>query len=128
VPLSGTGVSARATVSITPNPLTITLPTGAMTGTGTVTLTNTAPAGGSSVAITAVSVAGGSLTTYFFGLRPGFNTCTGAGVAPGASCTVGVRYTIAGAPRGADDPGTITFTDTGTGSPQSGALTGHANP
>jgi hypothetical protein len=128
VTLTGTGVSARATVSITPNPLTITLPTGAMTGTGTVTLTNTAPAGGSSVAITAVSVAGGSLTTYFFGLRPGFNTCTGAGVAPGASCTVGVRYTIAGAPRGADDPGTITFTDTGTGSPQSGALTGHANP
>ena len=67
VSLTGTGVATRGTVSITPaSPLTITLLTGAIQGTGTVTLTNTTAAGGSSVAVTNVATAGGSIFTYFF--------------------------------------------------------------
>jgi hypothetical protein len=128
--LSGTGVATRAAVSITPNPLTITLATGVSTGTGTVTLTNTAGAGGSNVAVTGVTVPlGGSMTTYFFSLQGGgANHCTGATLAPGGNCTVGVRFTTVGSPRGVDQPGTITFTDTGAASPQTGNLVGHANP
>jgi hypothetical protein len=127
VPLSGSGVANRATVTISPNPLTITLPTGTITGTGTVTLRNTA--GTSSVAITNVVAAGGTLTTFFFSNGPlaGPDTCTGTNLAPGASCTVSVRFTNTGSPRGVNRAGTITFTDTAAGSPQVGALIGHAN-
>ena len=130
VTLTGTGVGTRAALSITPNPLTITLATGVTTGTGTVTLANTAAAGGSNVAVTNVTVPlGGSMTTYFFSLQGGgADHCTGATLAPGANCTVGVRFTNVGSPRGVDRAGTITFTDTGAGSPQTGNVTGHANP
>jgi hypothetical protein len=129
VTLTGTGVGTRAALSITPSPLTITLLTGVTTGTGTVTLTNTAAAGGSNVAVTGVTVPlGGSMTTYFFSLQGGgANHCTGVTLAPGANCTVGVRFTNVGSPRGVDRAGTITFTDTGAGSPQTGNVTGHAN-
>lgn len=130
VSLTGTGVATRATVTITPNPFTITLPTGTFTGTGTVTLANSAAAGGSQVAITNVAVSGGTLLSYFFNkvLTAGADTCTGTNLAPGASCTVGVRFTNVLSPRGVNRAGTITFTDTATASPQSGALNGHANP
>jgi hypothetical protein len=126
VSLSGTGTAA-ATVSI--SPLTITLPTGSSTGTGTVTLTNTAPAGGASLQVTNVAVSGGTLATYLFtnGAAAGPDNCTGTTVAPGASCTVSVRFTNLFAARGVNRAGTITFTDTGAGSPQSGPLVGHAN-
>jgi hypothetical protein len=130
VTLTGTGVTARATVSITPNPLTITLPTGSITGTGVVTLTNTAAAGGSQVAVTNVAVSGGSILTYFYlvGVLAGPDTCTGAAVAPGASCTVTVRFTNVLSPRGANRAGAITFTDTGAGGPQASGLVGFATP
>jgi hypothetical protein len=126
VTLTGTGTTP-ATVSI--SPLTITLPTGSSTGTGTVTLTNTAPAGGASVQVTNVAVSGGTLATYLFtnGAAAGPDNCTGTTVAPGASCTVSVRFTNIFAARGVNRAGTITFTDTGAGSPQSGPLVGHAN-
>ncbi len=127
VNLTGTSVATRGTVSITPNPLTITLPTGSITGTGTVTLTNSA-ASASSVAVTNVAVSGGTLVTYFFNVVGGSDTCTGANLAPGASCTVGVRFTNVLSPRGTNRAGTITFTDTATGSPQSGNLIGFATP
>jgi hypothetical protein len=127
VSISGTGVATRATVSITPNPLTITLPTGTASGTGTVTLTNTAAAGGSDVTVTNIATSGGSILTYFFNIVAGSDTCTGTALAPGASCTVGVRFTNVLSARGVNRAGTITFTDTATGSPQSGALIGHAN-
>jgi hypothetical protein len=128
--LTGTGVATRATASIAPSPLTITLPSGAtnITGTGTVTLTNTAPPGGSSVNVTNVAVSGGSLLTYFFNVVAGTDTCTGVPLAPGQSCTVGVRFTNVGSARGTNRTGTITFTDTATGSPQSGGLIGFATP
>jgi hypothetical protein len=129
VTLTGTGTATRATVSISPNPLTITLPTGSASGTGTVTLTNTAPvAGGASITVTNVAVSGGSLLTNFFNGVIGADNCTGSTLAPGANCTVGVRFTNVTSPRGVNRNGTITFTDSGAASPQAGALIGHANP
>ena len=133
VTLTGTGVAARGTVSVTPNPLTITLPVGSLMGTGTVTLTNTTAAGGSSVAVTNVSVASGAgsgLLTWFFTdstLFGGADNCTGVNLAPGDSCTVVVDFTNLFAARGVNRPGTVTFTDTATGSPQVENLVGHAN-
>jgi hypothetical protein len=129
VQLTGTGVATRAAMSVTPSPLLITLPTGTITGTGTVTLTNTAAAGGSNVAVTGVAVSGGSLLTYFFSAAGGADTCTGATLPPGGSCTVGVRFTNVLSPRNATRAGTITFTDTGSPTPsQSGVLNGFATP
>ncbi len=133
VTLTGTGVAARGTVSVTPNPLTITLPVGTFSGTGTVTLSNTTAAGGSSVAVTNVAVASGAgsgLLSWFFsdsGLFGGADNCTGANLAPGDSCTVVVAFTNVFAARGVNRPGTVTFTDTATGSPQVENLVGHAN-
>jgi hypothetical protein len=135
VTVTGAGVAARAAVTISPNPLTITVATpvgNAGTGTGTVTLTNNAAAGGSQVAITNVAVtsgAGSGLVTWFFSNGPlaGPDTCTGAAIAPGLSCTVTVRFTNVTSTTGVDHPGTITFTDNATTNPV-GSLVGHANP
>ena len=133
VSLTGTGVTP-ATVGITPNPLTITVatPIGNLgSGTGTVTLTNTAAAGGASVTITNVSInsgTGSGALAWFFNGVAGADNCTGATLAPGATCTVGVRFTNVGSATGVNRPGTITFTDNATGSPQTGNLVGHANP
>jgi hypothetical protein len=120
VSLSGTGVASG--VSISPEPLTITVNRGfGSNGTGTVTLTNT----GAPITISNVTVSGGSLFDYIFSIPTGQNHCTGA-LAAGASCTVGVRFTDVFAGSG-DYPGTITFTDTATGSPHTGDLVGHIN-
>jgi hypothetical protein len=132
VSLSGSSVVASGTVSISPNPLTITLPTGVFAGNGTVTLTNTTAASGSSVAVTGVTIAspGSGIFTWFFSDSPvfgGADNCTGTNLAPGASCTVVLGFVNTFAPRGVDRPGTITFTDTGSGSPQVGSFIGHAN-
>ncbi len=132
VQLNGTGVATRAAMSVTPNPLLITLPTGAanFTGTGTVTLTNTAAAGGSNVAVTTVAVTGSGLggLGYFFSAVAGADTCTGATLPPGGTCTVGVRFTNFLSARGTTRVGAVTFTDTGAASPQSGVLNGFATP
>jgi hypothetical protein len=117
-------VSNRAAVSIAPNPLNITLLTG-QSGTGTVTLTNGAAPGGAQVLVTNVGFQGGNILTYFFNAGP--DNCTGVPLAPGASCTVTVRFTTVFAARGVDRAGTITFTDNATGNTQSAALIGHAN-
>lgn len=123
VGLTGTGTSTRATVSISPNPLAITATGIIPTGTGTVTLTNTSPVGGTSMSVSNVAVNGGGLFSgWAFNALAGADTCTGAALAPGASCTVGVRFTT-GSP-GTTRSGTIVFTDTGAGSPQTGQLTG----
>jgi len=127
VMITGTGIPP-ATVSITPNPLTITVPTGQASATGTVTLTNTAPAGGASTTITGVNVSGGTLLTFIFNAALGQDHCLNATLAPGQSCTVGVRFTNVTSARGVNRAGTITFTDNATGSPQTGNLVGHANP
>jgi hypothetical protein len=134
----GGGGGTPASVTVTPNPLTITVATPILnfgTGTGTVTLTNTAAAGGASVTVSNVAVAstGGSALTWFFNavtnaVTPGSDTCTGTTLAPGASCSVVVRFTNVTSATGVNRAGTITFTDTGAGSPQVGVLTGRANP
>jgi hypothetical protein len=41
---------------------------------------------------------------------------------------VAVRFTNVLSARGVNRAGTITFTDNAAGSPQAGALVGHANP
>jgi len=131
VALSGTGVAA-ATVSIAPNPLTITVatPIGNIgSGTGVVTLTNTSAT--SPTTVTTVTVTGGSLGAGWLftnGPLAGPDNCTGVTVPPGGSCTVTVRFTNTSAAVNVNRAGTITFTDNATGSPQSGALIGHANP
>jgi hypothetical protein len=128
VTLTGTGVTGRAAVAISAP--TITLATGVASGTGLVTLTNNAAAGGSQVSVTAVAASGGSALTFFFsnGAFAGPDNCTGAAIAPGASCTVSVRFTNVTSTRGTNRAGTIAFTDTGAGSPQSAPLTGFATP
>jgi hypothetical protein len=128
--LTGSGVASRATVSITPNPDTITLASGVLSGTDTVTLTNTAPVGtGANMTVSGVGVSGGNIFTFFFNVEAGQDNCTGASLAPGASCTVGVRFTNVLSPRGANRSGTITFTDIAQPTPsQSGALVGFATP
>ena len=128
VTLTGTGVTTRATVSISPNPLNITLASGTGSGTGVVTLNNASAPGGASFSVSGVSVTGGILINYFFNAVAGADTCTGATLAPGASCTVTVRFTNVASPRGVNRTGTITFTDNATGSPQSGGLVGLATP
>jgi hypothetical protein len=122
VTLTGAGVATRATVSIAPNPLTITLPSGTTSGSGIVTLTNTAATGGSDVAVTNVAVSGAGLIWAF---TKGTDNCTGANLAPGASCTV--QATFSRVLSVGTHTGSITFTDSATGSPQSGVLTGVAH-
>jgi hypothetical protein len=138
VTLSGTSVAARATASVLPSPLTITIATpagNAGSGTGTVKLTNTAPVGtGAQMAVSGVAVASGTgsgLVAWFFSAEA--NNCSGATLAPGSSCTVGVRFTNVFSAVSTNRPGTITFTDnagpTATGnSTQVGNLIGFANP
>jgi hypothetical protein len=131
VTLTGTSVANRSTVSISAP--TITLPTGAVTGTGLVTFTNTAVIGSSQVNVSNIAVTPTFLTNglnYFFsvGTLAGPDNCTGVPLVPGASCTVTVRFTNVGSARGTARTGTITFTDTGAGSPQTATLTGFATP
>ena len=132
VTLTGSSVTTRAAVGITPSSLTITLPSGAITGSGVVTLTNTSPAGGTSTSISGVAIngsGGGLIPPWFFsGTFPSTDTCTGTALAPGQSCTVGVEFTNLFATRGVNRAGTITFTDSATGSPQTGNLIGFATP
>jgi hypothetical protein len=130
VTLTGTGVANRAAVSILPNPLTITLPNAPfpanISGTGTMTFTNNAAAGGAQVTVTNLTTAGGSVLTYFFSVDT--DNCSGTVIAPGGSCTVIVRFTNVFSPRGSNRNGTITFTDSGVGSPQAVGLVGFATP
>ena len=114
-------------------PLTITLPTGTDTDTGAIILTNAAPQDGTGASLTVSLVtitSGGSLFTYFFNLVAGQDACTGQALPPGGTCTVGVRFTNMGSPRGENRSGTISFTSNGTPSPAPGTtdLTGFATP
>jgi len=116
-------------VSLVPSTLTITLPTGVNVGTGTVTLTNTAAAGGAQVAVTNVAFFGGSTSSYFFDTTTAGNTCSMTALAPGASCTVAVRFHNVGSARGTNRNGTITFNDNAAGGgSQTGNLVGFATP
>ncbi len=138
VPLTGTGVANRAAVTITPNPLAITLTTlstpaaSNFSTTGQVSLTNTCTgADCSSVTVTGVTVStsAGSVGIFTNGALAGPDTCTGAALAPGASCTVSVRYTAL-APRSTNPTGigTITFTTTASPATVTGSLQGIPTP
>jgi hypothetical protein len=120
VTLTGTGVATRAAVTVTPNPLTITDPSGTLTNSGTITFTNTAAVGGSNVSVTNVNVTGLGLIWAF---TKGTDTCTGSAVAPGATCTVVVNFGRLGSV--GTHTGGIAFTDTGATSPTA-VLTGIA--
>ena len=76
----------------------------------------------------AASQPAGTFMLYNFsvGALAGPNTCTGATLAPGASCIVTVRFMNLLGARGTNRAGTITFTDNGAASPQSGSLIGFA--
>jgi hypothetical protein len=125
VTLTGTGVATRATISISPNPLTITDAAGVLSNNGTVTLRNTAAAGSSSVAVTNVAVNGaGANTSGAWIFTKGTDNCTGVNLAPQQTCTVAVNFSRIGAV--GTHAGTVVFTDTATGSPQTGNLSGIA--
>lgn len=115
-------------MSITPNPQTVTAPAGLATiGTSNVTFTNTSAAGGPSVTVTAVAVTGSGASLFpaqAWAFTKGTDGCTGAVLAPGASCTVQARFTSIRGGAVPNRTGAITFTDNATGSPQSGVLTG----
>jgi hypothetical protein len=137
VTLTGTGVSARATASFSPNPLTIIL-AGATPGApaitdsnGTVTLTNASNVTtGASFTVTGVALnqaPGATLATGLFNVIAGSNTCAGATLVPGGTCTVGVRFRYTGTSgRPATRAGTLVFTDSAAGSPQAATLSGVA--
>ncbi len=140
VVLTGNGLAsnARATAAAAPSPLTITLLSpdvgiaGSMTSTGVVTLTNTAAAGGSQLTVTGIAITQpfGTALQYNFGTgsTAGPDTCTGAALAPGSSCSLTVRFTNLIAARGPQRHGTLTFTDTAQGGSQSVNLIGVAAP
>ena len=122
VTINGTSTSTKATVSITPNPLAITAPGILLPGNGTVTFTNSSAAGtGTGVTVTGVAVNGGGLLSGW-SFSKGTDNCTGVSLAPQASCTVQVNFSTL--TPGTSRSGTIVFTDSGTGSPQTGNLTG----
>jgi hypothetical protein len=122
----GSGTVATGTVSITPNPLLISLPRGVLSNTALVTLTNNST-NSASVTISTVSVSGGAALDYLWNKVNGQDGCTGKTLLPTQTCTVGVRFTNVGATRnGTNRTGTITFTDNASGSPQSGTLNGQA--
>jgi hypothetical protein len=116
-------------VSISPNPQTITLTPGVLSNTANVTLTNTAAAGGASVTVTAVAVTGAGASLFppqLWAFTKGTDGCTGTTLLPGGTCTVQVRFTNARLGAAPNHTGAITFTDSATGSPQAGVLTGVA--
>ena len=118
VSLTGSRVATRATVttSFAPNPWSVAA--GTLTSTAVVTLTNSAT-GTSSVAVTADAVSGSGVSLAPLGVwafTESADTCTGANLAPGASCTLTVDLTRVGA--AGIRTATVTFTDTATGSPQ----------
>jgi len=126
VPFTVTRTGPIGTVSLS-GPLSISLPTGTPSATGTFTLTNVST-NSATVTISNVTVAGGTFLTYMWTKVNGQDHCSNATLAPGASCTVEVRFTNAGSARnGTNRTGTISFTDDANGTPQVGQLIGTAH-
>jgi hypothetical protein len=89
VQLQGSGVAGVPPMVLTPNPLTITLPSGVPTGTGAVTLKNNA-AGRRQVAVTAVTVAGADPARADLVLQSGIGRLHGCySAAPGIVHRIG---------------------------------------
>ena len=139
VTLEGAGIATPATLSITPSAISIALDSqaanpidqGAVSLSANVTLTNTAAAGGAQVAINGISVKtnAGSNGSFLTGALAGPDGCTGQSLAPGASCTTWVRYSVtATAPRTGNATGTLSVTDNAQGSPHTATLLGVPTP
>jgi Beta-propeller repeat/Cep192 domain 4 len=109
ISLAGTGVAATPAVTLSATTLTFpSMVVGSASTPQTVTVTNS---GSASLSITAISVSGNYTQT---------NTC-GSTLAAGAACHV----TLVFAPlQTGSDTGTVTITDSATGSPHKVALTG----
>jgi hypothetical protein len=131
VSLTGTSVATRAALTIAPGSVTITVATPILnlgTGTANVTVTNNAASTvGAAITTTTITAAGSGPLTWNFAVD-GASNCAGAGLAPGASCTIVVRFNNVSSATGVDHAGTLTITDDATGTPQTVSLTGHANP
>jgi hypothetical protein len=123
VPLTGAGVGAAATAVASPSTVTIALSSVASnpndsttySSADVVTLTNTSAAGGTSLSVSSVAVANSTTDIGNFSSNPttdGLDLCTGVTLPPGASCTVGVRYTVSRTDARSTTPagvGTLTF-------------------
>jgi hypothetical protein len=114
VPLSGTGFTPAQTLSFNPTSLTFaTQNTGTTSAAQGVTITDT---GNAAVTISSIALTGANPGDYAIS----GNTCP-ASLGAGASCQVNITFspTATGARTAA-----VTFTDSGTGSPQSVPLSG----
>lgn len=122
VPLTGAGVGAAATATASPNPVTIALSSVASSpndsttysSADVVTLTNTSAVGGTSLMVSSVVVGNqnNDIGGFSNGPNDGLDLCTGVTLAPGASCSVGVRYTVSRTDTRSATPagfGTLTF-------------------
>jgi hypothetical protein len=107
VSVTGTGV-ALPSLSFSPSPL----PFGNVTTSTTASLTITTTTSGGSVTFSSVILTGASDFSIFS------NTCTGA---VASSCTTVIHFTPTSA---ISESGTLTYTDTATGSPQTVSITG----
>ena len=124
--VAGGGGAGPGAVSISPNPLLISLPAGTPSATSTVTIANNSTT--NSLVISSVSVSGGNILTYLWNAVLGQDHCTGQTLAPLGSCTVGVRFTnILAARNGTNRLGAISVTDNAAGSPQTAVLEGQAH-
>jgi hypothetical protein len=116
VSLSGTGTSTPPTVSFSPNSLTFSNASVAMTSpVQTVTLTNT---GTTALNITGLNVTGANAADF------AQNSNCGNSVAAGTSCTIAVTFTPSAA---GTRTATLSIADNASGSPQSVILSGSAS-
>ncbi len=118
---------AAVTVSATPAPRATLNPqavafadttTGSSSGPQPVTISNT---GSAALVVSSINTGGAQAADFAVGA----NGCTGAQVAPSDSCTLTVTFSP-GAP--GDRVASLTVVDNAAGSPQTVALSGHANP
>jgi hypothetical protein len=111
VELSGTGASPAA---LSPSRLSFFSVTSRQTASQTVTLSN---GGTDDISVSSVTLGGADATSF----ATGDDSCTGATVAPGGTCSVGVRFRPV---RLGDHAATLEFSDDALGSPQSVTLYG----
>ncbi|MDP9339588.1 MAG: choice-of-anchor D domain-containing protein [Acidobacteriota bacterium] len=117
--LTGTGTAASSTVSIAPNPLTLSATQGTVSAPGTVTITNT---GNAPLQITGVAFGGANVSEF---VNPA-SSCTTA-IAPNANCTISVSFAPLTPASATARTETITLTDNAANSPQTVTVTGTVN-
>jgi hypothetical protein len=117
-PLTGTGIAAAPIASINPTSIDFgNVPIGSTGGPATVTVTNT---GDANLVITSAMIGPNGSDPMDFSLVS--DLCSGATLAPNASCTVAVLYTPDHAML---DTGQLVFADNAANSPQTVDLSGN---